>query len=105
MSVIIGAAQYRRMGCNALLALALMVLPTITQAADTKPAAGNSASSFSYRRADLGSGYSTSSILKLPNNTSYLVTCNCDDRTLQDMSCPTQAYACTCVPHAYLMCQ
>lgn len=105
MRAVVGAIKYRGICCKAALALALIALPTITQAADTKPNAGNSASSFNYRRADLGSGYSTSSILKLPNNSSYFVTCNCDDRTLQDMSCPTQAYACTCVPHAYLMCQ
>lgn len=105
MRAAIGATKYRRIFSKASLVLALITLPAITQAADTKPNAGNSASSFSYRRADLGSGYSTSSILKLPNNSSYFVTCNCDDRTLQDMSCPTQAYACTCVPHAYLMCQ
>lgn len=105
MRAVIGATRYRRTCCRASLVLALIALPAITQAAATKPDAGNSASSFSYRRADLGSGYSTSSILKLPNNSSYLVTCNCDDRTLQDISCPTQAYACTCVPHAYLMCQ
>ncbi|TIX89038.1 hypothetical protein [Rhizobium sp. P44RR-XXIV] len=106
MRDLIGAAKYLRMCCKASLVVALIGLPSLTQAADTKPAAaGNSASSFTYRRADLGSGYSTSSILKLPNNSSYFVTCNCDDRTLQDLSCPTQAYACTCVPHAYLMCQ
>jgi hypothetical protein len=105
MRAAIGATKYRRIFSKASLVLALIALPAITQAADTKPNAGNSASSFSYRRADLGSGYSTSSILKLPNNSSYFVTCNCDDRTLQDLSCPTQAYACTCVPHAYLMCQ
>lgn len=105
MSVVFSATQYRRIFSRVSLVLALVALPVITQAADNKPDTGNSASSFSYRRADLGSGYSTSSILKLPNQSSYFVTCNCDDRTLQDMTCPTQGYACTCVPHAYLMCQ
>lgn len=105
MEIAMSASGYRGMGGKALLLLALVAWPIASQAANTKPDTGNSASSFVYRRADLGSGYSTSSILKLPNNSSYLVTCNCDDRTLQDMMCPTQAYACTCVPHAYLMCQ
>lgn len=105
MKIGMNASRYRRMGGKALLIVALAGLPIASHAADPKPDTKNSASSFSYRRADLGSGYSTSSILKMPNNSSYFVTCNCDDRTLQDMTCPTQAYACTCVPHAYLMCQ
>lgn len=106
MRAVIGAKGYRGIGGRLSLVLALAVLPAAAQAQTvTKPDAGNSASSFSYRRADLGSGYSTSSILKLPNNSSYFVTCNCDDRTLQDNTCPTPSYACTCVPHAYLMCQ
>lgn len=105
MRAVIDATRYRRTCCRLSLVLALVALPAITLAADTKPDAGNSASSFTYRRADLGSGYSTSSILKLPSNSSYFITCNCDDRTLQDNTCPTPAYACTCVPHAYLMCQ
>jgi len=87
------------------LLIAIAVLPGSVLATDSAPNNQNSASTFSYRRADLGSGYSTSSILKMPNNSSYLVTCNCDDHTLQDMMCPTQSYACSCVPHAYLMCQ
>ncbi|WP_162764552.1 hypothetical protein [Rhizobium sp. SYY.PMSO] len=105
MRIVMNAARSRKMIGRALLLVALVGLPIVSQAADAKPDTANSASSFTYRRADLGSGYSTSSILKLPNNSSYFVTCNCDDRTLQDMTCPTQAYACSCVPHAYLMCQ
>ncbi len=87
------------------LLIAIALTPGAVLAANSAPNDQNSASTFSYRRADLGSGYSTSSILKMPNNASYLVTCNCDDHTLQDMMCPTQSYACSCIPHAYLMCQ
>ncbi len=105
MRAAFGVTRYWKTGFKALLLLTLSVLPVMAQTAGGNQNAQNSASSFSYRRADLGSGYSTSSILKMPNNSSYFVTCNCDDRTLQDMTCPTQSYACTCVPHAYLMCQ
>ncbi|NTJ64561.1 hypothetical protein G6M50_02540 [Agrobacterium rhizogenes] len=105
MRPVFGAIRYRKTGFKALFLLTVSVLPVMAQTAGNNQNGQNSASSFSYRRADLGSGYSTSSILKMPNNSSYFVTCNCDDRTLQDMTCPTQSYACTCVPHAYLMCQ
>lgn len=105
MRAVLGVTRYWKTGLKALLLLTVSVLPVMAQTAGSNQNAQNSASSSSYRRADLGSGYSTSSILKMPNNSSYFVTCNCDDRTLQDMTCPTQSYACTCVPHAYLMCQ
>lgn len=105
MRAVVGATRYWKTGFKALFLLAVSALPVMAQTTGNNQNAQNSASSFSYRRADLGSGYSTSSILKMPNNSSYFVTCNCDDRTLQDMTCPTQSYACTCVPHAYLMCQ
>jgi hypothetical protein len=106
MRAIVGTSRYGKTGCAALLLLAVSVLPVMAQTAgNNNQSTQNSASSFSYRRADLGSGYSTSSILKMPSNSSYFITCNCDDRTLQDLTCPTPSYACTCVPHAYLMCQ
>lgn len=108
MRVAVGAPRFRGKWRVISLMLAVAALPVLAQAqaANVKPdTAGNSASSFSYRRADLGSGYSTSSVLKLPDRSPHFITCNCDDHTLQDMTCPTQAYACTCVPHAYLTCQ
>lgn len=105
MRAVVGATRYWNTGCKVLFLLTMSALPVMAQTTGNNQNAQNSASSFSYRRADLGSGYSTSSILKMPSNSSYFVTCDCDDRTLQDMTCPTQSYACTCVPHAYLMCQ
>ena len=105
MRAAVGITRYWKTGWQTLFLVAVTALPVMAQTADNNQNSQNSASSFSYRRADLGSGYSTSSILKMPNNSSYFVTCNCDDRTLQDLTCPTPSYACPCVPHAYLMCQ
>lgn len=105
MNVAVGTPRFRKKWRFISLILAVATLPIVAQAANVRPDEANSASSFHYRRADLGSGYSTASVLKLPDRSPYFVTCNCDDRTLQDGTCPTQAYACTCVPHAYLACQ
>jgi hypothetical protein len=90
--------------------LAMMTIAALATAAQAAPPAGkpdtsNPASSFQYRRADLGSGYATVNILKMPDRSSYAITCNCDDHSLQDMVCPTPAYACSCEPSAYLVCQ
>lgn len=86
-------------------ALAVLTLATAGYAAPVNPAPVNPASKFQLKRADLGNGYATVNVLQTPDRSSYVITCNCDDRTVQDMTCPTPAYACVCEPSANLSCQ
>jgi hypothetical protein len=88
-----------------LTALGVLAFASAAHAAGGAQIDKNPAASFQYKRADLGSGYATVNILKTPGKSPYAITCNCDDHSLQDMTCPTAAYACTCLPHAYLICQ
>ena len=86
-------------------ALAVVTLATAGYAAPVKPDPVNPASKFQLKRADIGNGYATVNVFQTPDKSSYIITCNCDDRTVQDMTCPTSAYACVCEPSANLSCQ